>query len=95
MLDAGKTGKVTVTGLSTPNLMRTHLKDGSSQIITLWSPKKLGYLTVSLAKDLLNGDKIKDGKHIGKVGNVKIKGDTVIMGLPIDFTRENIDQYDF
>ncbi|WP_378574872.1 autoinducer 2 ABC transporter substrate-binding protein [Neobacillus cucumis] len=95
VLDAGKTGKVTVTGLSTPNLMRTHLEDGSSQIITLWSPKKLGYLTVSLANDLLKGDKIKDGKHIGKVGNIKIKGDTVIMGLPIDFTRENIDQYDF
>ncbi|WP_251027036.1 MULTISPECIES: autoinducer 2 ABC transporter substrate-binding protein [unclassified Bacillus (in: firmicutes)] len=93
--DAGKIGKVTVTGLSTPNLMRTYLKDGSAQMITLWSPKKLGYLTVSLAKELLNGDKLKDGQHIGKVGNIKIKGDTVIMGLPIDFTRENIDQYDF
>jgi rhamnose transport system substrate-binding protein len=93
--DAGKAGKVTVTGLSTPNLMRSFLKDGSAQMITLWSPKKLGYLTVSLAKDLLNGDNLKDGQHIGNVGNIKIKGDTVIMGLPIDFTRENIDQYDF
>ncbi|WP_255286582.1 MULTISPECIES: autoinducer 2 ABC transporter substrate-binding protein [unclassified Bacillus (in: firmicutes)] len=93
--DAGKAGMVTVTGLSTPNLMRSYLKDGSAQMITLWSPKKLGYLTVSLAKELLNGENLKDGQHIGKVGNIKIKGDTVIMGLPIDFTRENIDQYDF
>lgn len=93
--DAGKAGMVAVTGLSTPNLMRNYLKDESAQMITLWSPKKLGYLTVSLAKELLNGDKLKDGQHIGKVGNIKIKGDTVIMGLPIDFTRENIDQYDF
>ncbi|MEH7118815.1 autoinducer 2 ABC transporter substrate-binding protein [Neobacillus vireti] len=93
--DAGKSGKVTVTGLSTPNLMRGYLKDGSAQMITLWSPKKLGYLTISLAKKLLNGGSLKDGQHIGKVGNIKIKSDTVIMGLPIDFTRENIDQYDF
>ena len=93
--DAGKAGIVTVTGLSTPNLMRSYLKDGSAQMITLWSPKKLGYLTVSLAKELLNGDKLKDGQHVGKVGNIKIKGDTVIMGLPIDFTRENVEQYDF
>ncbi|ULT58334.1 autoinducer 2 ABC transporter substrate-binding protein [Neobacillus drentensis] len=93
--DVGKAGRVTITGLSTPNLMRTYLKNGSSQMITLWSPKKLGYLTVSLAKELLNGDKLKDGQHIAKVGNIKIKGDSVIMGLPIDFTRENIDQYDF
>ena len=93
--DAGRAGTVTVTGLSTPNLMRSYLKDGSAQKITLWSPKKLGYLTVSLAKELLNNDKLKDGQHVGKVGNIKINGDSVIMGLPIDFTRENIDQYDF
>lgn len=93
--DSGKSGEVMVTGLSTPNLMRNYLKDGSAQIITLWSPKKLGYLTVSLAKQLLDGDELKDGQHVRNIGNIKIKGDTVIMGMPIDFTRENIDQYDF
>ncbi|WP_251551472.1 autoinducer 2 ABC transporter substrate-binding protein [Neobacillus muris] len=93
--DAGKSGEVVVTGLSTPNLMRTFLKDNSAQIVTLWSPKKLGYLTVSVAKDLLNGQTPKDGQHIKNIGNIKVEGDTVIMGLPIDFTRENIDQYDF
>ncbi|WP_462409556.1 autoinducer 2 ABC transporter substrate-binding protein [Neobacillus sp. Marseille-QA0830] len=93
--DAGKTGKVVVTGLSTPNLMRSFLKDGSAQIVTLWSPKKLGYLSVSVAKQLLDGNKPKDGQHIKSIGNIKVEGDSVIMGLPIDFTRENIDQYDF
>lgn len=90
-----KSGKISVVGLSTPNLMRPYLKDGSAQMITLWSPKKLGYLTVSLAKSLLDGDKPKDGQYIENIGNINVKGDTVIMGQPIDFTRENIDQYDF
>jgi rhamnose transport system substrate-binding protein len=93
--DAEKKGEVTVTGLSTPNLMRSYLKDDSAQVVTLWSPKKLGYLTVSLAKELLNDKWPKDGQHIKNIGNIKLKEDSVIMGLPIDFTRENIDQYDF
>ncbi len=93
--DAGKAGAVAVTGLSTPNLMREYIKEGSARVVTLWSPKKLGYLTVSLAEQLLDGSTLKDGQHVGKVGNIKVKGDTVIMGLPIDFTRENINQYDF
>jgi len=93
--EAGKKGKIIVVGLSTPNLMRAYLKNGSAQVVTLWSPKKLGYLTVILAKELLDGSKPKDGQYIEKIGNINKKGDTVIMGLPIDFTRENIDQYDF
>jgi ABC-type sugar transport system substrate-binding protein len=93
--DVGKAGQVAVVGLSTPNLMRSYLKDGSAQIITLWSPKKLGYLTVSLANQILDGTRPKDGEYVKNVGNINMKGDTVIMGQPIDFTRENIDQYDF
>lgn len=93
--ESGMSGKIIVVGLSTPNLMRSFLKDGSAQMITLWSPKKLGYLTVSLAENLLDGDKPKDGQYIENIGNINVKGDTVIMGQPIDLTRENIDQYDF
>ncbi len=93
--EAGKQGKIAVVGLSTPNLMRADLKSGAAQIITLWSPKKLGYLTVRLAKDLLEGNAPYDGKHIKNIGDIEVKGDMVIMGQPIDFTKENIDQYDF
>jgi rhamnose transport system substrate-binding protein len=93
--DAGKSGKVIVVGSSTPNLMRTYIKEGTSQIVTLWSPQKLGYLTVSLAKNLLENNKPFDGQKIQNVGNVSVNEDTVIMGHPIDFTKENIDQYDF
>ena len=93
--EAGLSGKVKVVGLSTPSLMAEYLLDGSAQMATLWSPKKLGYLTVALAIQLLNGQYPFDGQRIQKVGNIRVKGDTVIMGEPLDFTAKNVTQYDF
>jgi len=93
--EAGKMGKVKVVGLSSPNLMREYLLEGSAQMSTLWSPKKLGYLTVALANDLLRGELPVDGKAIDGVGNIRVQGDMVIMGEPLDFTAENVGQYDF
>ena len=93
--ETGKSGKVAVVGLSSPNSMNEYLKDGSAQVITLWSPKKLGYLTVSVAVNLLNGNPPSDRQDIEGVGKIRTKGDMVIMGEPVDFTKENVDQYDF
>ena len=93
--DVHKDGEITVVGLSTPNLMREYINHGSAQVVTLWSPKKLGYLTVSIAKELLDGSEVQDNQYISNIGNIRVKEDTVIMGQPIDFTKENIDQYDF
>lgn len=94
--EAGKAGDVAVVGVSTPDLMRDYLKRGSAQVVTLWSPKKLGYLTVFLAKSLINGEQPGDFQYMPGVGTIRMRGsDTVIMGEPIDFTRENVDQYDF
>lgn len=92
---AGKQDQVKVVGLSTPNLMRTYLHNGSAQVATLWSPKRLGYLTVVLAANLLDGIEPYDGQEIYNVGNIRVKGDMVIMGEPLDFNKENVDQYDF
>jgi rhamnose transport system substrate-binding protein len=93
--DAGKIGKIKVVGVSSPQLMKSALKEGAAQTITLWSPQKLGYLTVSLAKDLLNGETPHNGQKVRKIGVIEFNNDTVIMGQPIDFTKENVDQYDF
>ncbi|WP_028608880.1 autoinducer 2 ABC transporter substrate-binding protein [Paenibacillus harenae] len=93
--EAGMLGRVKTVGLSTPTLMAGYLHDGSAQVATLWSPKKLGYLTVVLAKNLLDGKKPYNGQDIDNVGNIRVNGDHVIMGEPVDFTKENVDQYDF
>lgn len=90
-----KDGKVAVVGLSPPNQMNEYLKSGSAQIVTLWSPKKLGYLTVALAKNIYYDIEPFDRQEVGKVGKIRMIGDMVIMGEPIDFTKENVDQYDF
>ncbi|MFC0560601.1 autoinducer 2 ABC transporter substrate-binding protein [Halalkalibacter alkalisediminis] len=93
--EQGKQGEVAVVGLSSPNQMNEHLKDGSAQIVTLWSPKKLGYLTVALSKNAVNQTNPYDRQYIPKVGNIHVIDDVVIMGEPIDFTKDNVDQYDF
>lgn len=93
--ELGKEGEVAVVGLSTPNPMNEYLKAGTAQIITLWSPKKLGYLTVALAANTAKGIEPFDWQNIMKVGKIRMAGDTVIMGEPMDFTEENVDQYDF
>ncbi|ANU18379.1 autoinducer 2 ABC transporter substrate-binding protein [Planococcus maritimus] len=90
-----RVGEVAVVGLSTPSPMNEHLKDGSAQIVTLWSPKKLGYLTVRLAYNSYKGNDPTDWQEIPEVGKIRMIGDTVIMGEPMDFTKENVDQYDF
>lgn len=94
LIDSNVTG-LHIAGLSTPNLMRSYLEAGTVQNITLWSPKKLGYLTVVLAKNLLDGAPPYHGQDIRNVGEIRVKGDTVIMGEPLDFTKENVDQYAF
>lgn len=93
--ESKKGGKVSVVGLSSPNSMNDYLKDGSAQIITLWSPKKLGYLTVAIANNLNEGIYPYDKQEIAGVGKIQLLGEMVIMGEPIDFTKENVDQYDF
>ncbi|WP_419872798.1 autoinducer 2 ABC transporter substrate-binding protein [Candidatus Pristimantibacillus sp. PTI5] len=93
--EAGQSRQIKIVGLSTPHLMHDFLIDGSAQMATLWSPKKLGYLTVVLAYQLLEGEFPHDGQDIVNVGNIRVKGDVVIMGEPLDFTAENVGQYDF
>lgn len=93
--EAGKSGKVAVVGLSSPNPMNEYLKTDAAQVVTLWSPKKLGFLTVALAANLMNGVKPYDRQEIPQAGKIRVKDDMVIMGEPIDFTKENVDQYDF
>ena len=95
IIDAKKVGEIHVVGLSSPNLLRSYIQNGTIEIGTLWSPKKLGYLTVAIAKEILLGNKLSDNMSISNVGVIRLKGDSIIMDQPIDFTKENINQYDF
>jgi rhamnose transport system substrate-binding protein len=90
-------GAVKVTGVSTPRDMRDYVKDGTVKSFILWSPVDLGYLTVHVC-DLLRKGKMpaKSGTiQAGRLKTIKVKDREVLLGEPLKFTKENIDQYDF
>ena len=95
--EKGLKDSIAVVGTSLPTDSGPYLDDGSLRVGTLWDPSKLGYLTVVLANNLLNGEKPVDGQEIANVGKITVweDGRTVIMGPPADFTKENHATYSF
>lgn len=95
--EKGLEDEVAVVGTSLPNDSRPYLKSGALRVGTLWEPAKLGYLTVYLALQKLEGKEIIDGMEVPNVGKIQVweDGKTVIMGPPTDFTAENVDNFDF
>jgi ABC-type sugar transport system substrate-binding protein len=63
---AGLTGKIVVTGLSTPNDMKEFVKRGTVKTVVLWNPVDLGYLAVYVAQASLAGS-LKDNATQAKV----------------------------
>ena len=93
----GLEGEVAVTGLSTPNDMKPYLESGAVEKFVLWSPVDLGYLAVHVANAQIEGNMPKSGSFkAGRLGKVKmVADDEVLLGPPLVFTQENIDQYNF
>ncbi|MFN3421656.1 MAG: substrate-binding domain-containing protein [Armatimonadota bacterium] len=94
---AGKKGKVAVVGLSTPKSMRDYVHDGTVKTVILWNPVDLGYLTVYTARALCDGTLKRGDKFIvaGRLGKREVRGDEVLLGPPMKFTKANIDKFDF
>src|SRR5439155_4792655 len=89
---AGKSGQVQVTGLSTPSNMRKYVEDGTVKSVILWNTNDLGYLTVQVARALADG-KLKPGDtsiDAGRLGKKQIQGDNVLLGKILVFTKDNI-----
>jgi ABC-type sugar transport system substrate-binding protein len=94
---SGLTGKVAVTGLTTPNEMKDYMKAGVVKKFVLWNPIDLGYLAVYVANAQVEGNLPKSGTfEAGRLGKVKMLApDEVLLGPPLVFTKENIDKYNF
>ena len=54
--DSEYKGKVTLTGLGTPNQMREYVEDGTVEAFALWNPGDLGYLAAYATPALVDGD---------------------------------------
>ena len=88
---------VKVTGLSLPNMCKPYIKEGIVDSIVLWNTLDLGYLTVYTADALSNGT-LKPGDekiHAGRLNDMQVVGDEVMLGKPFIFNKDNIDQFDF
>ena len=111
MEQAGLTGKIVVTGLSTPNDVKEFVKRGTVKTVVLWNPVDLGYLAVYVAQASLAGT-LKDNARQAKVGrlgtrdavaslkDITAKGpltlkNVIVLGNPFRFTKDNIDQFNF
>ncbi|MFI9567894.1 rhamnose ABC transporter substrate-binding protein [Streptomyces rishiriensis] len=91
-------GKVKLTGLGTPNDMRTYVKNGTVDAFELWDPAKLGALAAQTAVALVSGQITgKEGETFKAGGTAYTIGkDGVIsLGKPTVFDAKNIDQFNF
>ena len=94
---AGKAGKVKVIGLGLPNENKRYVHEGVTDSVILWNTEQLGYLTVLVAKAVVQNE-LKAGAtsvHAGTQGNFEIVGDNILLGKPFIFNKANIDQFDF
>lgn len=92
-------GKVKLSGLGTPNDLRTYVKNGTVEAFELWDPAKLGELAghtaIALASGRISGE---EGQtfEAGDLGDYTIGKDGVIsLGKPTVFDKDNIDDFDF
>ena len=89
--------RVFLTGVSTPNMMKEYVKDGTVKSFVLWNPIDLGFLVVYVANAAIKGE-IHPGVSAfaaGRLGEVRVEGVQIILGSPIVFDQNNIDNYDF
>jgi rhamnose transport system permease protein len=88
---------VKVIGLSLPNDNKRYVHEGVTDSIILWNTMDLGYLTVYASQALKNGT-LKPGATsmpAGRLGTIAIQGDNILLGKPMVFNKDNIDQFDF
>jgi rhamnose transport system substrate-binding protein len=94
---AGKTGKVKVLGLGLPNENKRYVHEGVTDSVILWNTEDLGYLTIVAADALAKGTLKSGDKTIkaGSLGEFQIEGDSILLGKPFIFNKDNIDKFDF
>jgi len=88
---------VKVIGLGLPNDNKPYVHEGITKAVVLWNTMDLGYLTIYAAQALKAGT-LRPGDRsmpAGRLGTIEIEGDNILLGTPLTFTKENIDQFDF
>jgi rhamnose transport system substrate-binding protein len=92
-------GKVIVTGLGTPDEMKTYVANGVAPAFILWNPANLGYLA-AYAAVYLASHKITNAAGqtftAGKLGKYTVGADhTILLGPPTVFNSANVNNFNF
>jgi ABC-type sugar transport system substrate-binding protein len=77
--------------------MKTYVEDGTVKSVILWNTNDLGYLTIQTANAVANGT-LKPGDTklaAGRLGEKEVRGDNVLLGKILVFTKDNIGQFNF
>jgi len=88
---------VKVVGLGLPNDNKRYVREGITPSVILWNTENLGYLTVQAAVAVAKGE-LKPGVTSfkgGRLGQLEVKGDNVLLGKPFVFNKDNIEQFNF
>ncbi len=88
---------VKVIGLSVPSLCRDYVHGGIIESIVLWNTVDLGYLTVHAARALAAGELDSAPRELaaGRLGQIEIRDDEILLGEPYRFDATNIDRFQF
>jgi rhamnose transport system substrate-binding protein len=99
VLSQAKKCKIVLTGLGTPNTMRSYVNSGCVKKVALWDETDFGYLAEYVMHNVLAGKLTgKTGQSItaGRIGKVTTTAGGIIY-LPklLVFTKKNIGKYHF
>jgi ABC-type sugar transport system substrate-binding protein len=93
---SSRNGQVRVVGLGTPGATSQFVQSGKVSAVVLWDVPELGQLLVYASEALAKGQ-LKAGvaEFSSPLGTKRVEGDTIVVGQPIVFTKENIERYKF
>jgi ABC-type sugar transport system substrate-binding protein len=93
---AGMQGKVYVTGLANPAVMKQYVHSGTVEQFVLWDVKTLGKLTMYVARAVSDGTMPTSGKFkAGDLGEYEIIDGNVMLGTPFVYDKSNVDNFDY
>ncbi len=89
--------KVKVVSLALPSMSSTYLKDGSMAHGLCWRPADAGYATCYAAYLIASGQGVETGSDLKATGydSVDVDGKIGYGFAPLEFTADNIDDYNF
>lgn len=84
-------GKVFVTGLADPSVMKQAVNNGTVQQYVLWNVPKLGELTMYVARAVADGTMPTNGTFTCALGSFQVNDGVVLLGPPTIFDKASTD----